>query len=187
MWSYLSHPLIVLFARVVLGLVLLIAGLAKLPNRKEVIQAVANYEILPRFLTRPIGILLPWMEMGTAILLLSGKIPTVAALFAAILLICFITAIWINLIRGKDFNCHCFGQLYQEKIGTGVLLQDLILLAFALEILFFHLGFFPTTVSIIKPSLPEILLVIIHGVVFVIMLALLRQMRELFQQARIPE
>lgn len=182
MWPYLNHPLAVLFARVALGLILLIASLTKLLNRKEVIQAVADYKILPHFLTRPFGILLPWMELGTAILLLSGMIPTVAGLLAAILFICFITAILINLLRGRDLNCHCFGQLYQEKVGGRILFQDLILLSFALEILSFHIGFFPTKDSAIKPPLPENLLTIILGVGFVIVFALFQQMHELFQQ-----
>ncbi len=187
MWFYLSHPLAVLFARVVLGLVLLIAGLSKLQERKAFIQAVASYEILPHFLTRPFGILLPWLELGTAILLLSGVMPTVAGLLAAILLICFMVAILVNLLRGRELNCHCFGQLYQEKIGAGVLFQDGILLSLALEIVAFHLGFFPTKASTVKPSSQEILLVIILSGAFVIVFALLQQMRELFERARLPE
>lgn len=187
MWSYLNHPLTVLFSRVALGLVLLIAGLTKFPNRKEVIQAVADYEILPYFLTRPVGVLLPWVEIGTAILLLVGVIPIIAGLLAAVLLICFIIAILVNILRGRDVNCHCFGQLYQEKVGRSVLFQDMILLSFAFEIITFHLDFFPTKDSMIKPSTPEVLLIIILSVIFVIVFALLQQMRELFQQVRSPE
>src|SRR2546429_6271148 len=35
----------------------------------------------------------------------------------------------MNLARGRDLDCHCFGQTLARPIGWGLLLQDLGLLA----------------------------------------------------------
>ena len=138
MWSYLSHPFSVLFACVVLGLILLVAALSKLMDRKGFVIAVIGYEILPDSLAVLVGYALPWVELIIAGLLLSGVFASIASLGAVLLLISFSVAIGVNLLRGRELNCHCFGQLSEEKIGPWALFRNLLFSLLALEILLFN-------------------------------------------------
>ncbi len=48
------------------------------------------------------------------------------------LLIVFIAAIIPNIAEGNEIDCGCFGPLVQSKVGIGLLIRDVIMLALTL-------------------------------------------------------
>ncbi len=120
----LHQPHAQLLLRLVLGGLLLLAGLTKLADRASVRQAVADYEVLPGHLERPFAALLPWLETALGALLLLGLGTTIAAALATPLFLSFALAIGVNLVRGRHFDCHCFGSVRSERIGWPALLRS---------------------------------------------------------------
>ena len=114
----LHQPHVQLFLRLALGAVLLLAGATKLSDRAGFRQAVAEYEVLPATLVAPFAAFVPLLELSTGLLLLLGLATTAAAAIAVPLFLSFSIAIGINLMRGRHFNCHCFGSVQSDPIGA---------------------------------------------------------------------
>ena len=83
---------------------------------------------------------LPYVELGTAVLLLSGFQAQWAALVAMAMLVTFMAAVGIAMARGLELSCSCFGLLYRERVGWGTQVRDGILLAIAALVLLFEDG-----------------------------------------------
>lgn len=130
----LHQPHTQLMLRLLLGGLLLLAGVTKLADRAGFRQAVAEYEVLPRELERPFAALLPWLETTLGILLLLGLGTIVAASLATPLFLGFGVAIGANLLRGRHVDCHCFGSVHNEQIGWPALLRSVALVLAALVV-----------------------------------------------------
>ncbi len=119
-----------LIARLLLALVFVVAGVAKLSDRKGSRQAILDFG-LPAALATPLGVLLPLAELAVA----AALIPTATAWWGAIgalaLLLLFILGIAANLARGRKPDCHCFGQLHSAPAGWKTLLRNGVLAAVA--------------------------------------------------------
>ncbi len=113
----LGHPYVVLLIRWTLGGVLAVAGIAKLCDRAMFVRAVHSFRILPPRLSQQLGLVIPYVEVGTGLLLLIGLESRLAAVLAIVLFTGFAVAIGVNVLRGVDLDCHCFGTLHREKIG----------------------------------------------------------------------
>ena len=130
----LHQPHAQLLLRLVLGGLLLLAGVTKLADRSSVYEAVLDYEVLPNRLARPFAMLLPWLEITLGTLLLLGLGTTAAAALATPLFLGFALAIGVNLARGRHFDCHCFGSVQSERIGWPAFLRSLALVLAALVV-----------------------------------------------------
>src|SRR5436305_10915201 len=121
----------------VLGIIFLVSSLPKLHHPKGFILAVLEYRILPARLSWFYARLLPPLEFLLALLLLTGTAVRSAAVVMSMLLLSFIAAVGINLTRGRDLDCHCFGKATRRPIGWKLLLQDGALLGAAIAIFAF--------------------------------------------------
>ena len=130
----LGQPHAQLFLRLVLGGLLLVAGATKLADRSSFRQAVAEYEVLPKALAGPFATVLPWLELALGALLLLGLGTIVAAALALPLFLSFAVAIAVNLLRGRQLDCHCFGAIQSEQIGWATLVRTAALVLAALAI-----------------------------------------------------
>ena len=137
------QPWIGLFARLILGGVLLVAGYLKAFSPDKSMMAVRAYELLPIWLANVLGIILPWIEIGAGLLLIIGVAIRYAALFGSALMVLFIVAIAQAWARGLSIDCGCFGgggtidpgkTKYLEEIlrDTGLALLGLYLLRYPL-------------------------------------------------------
>ena len=108
------------------------SAIPKLLNPKGFILAVLEYRVLPTHLSWLYARLLPPLELLLALLLLSGTAVRSSAIVVALLLLSFMVAVSINLARGRDLDCHCFGKTHRRSIGWGLLLQDAALLGAAI-------------------------------------------------------
>lgn len=130
----LRQPHAQLVLRLVLGGLLLLAGLAKLADRAGTLQAVAEYALLPKRWERPFAFVLPWVETALGGALLLGLGTTVVAALAVPLFLSFAFAIGVNVLRGRSFDCHCFGAVQREQIGTVALVRSCLLTLAALVV-----------------------------------------------------
>jgi hypothetical protein len=79
-------------------------------------------------------LVVPPLELLCAILLLTGTAVRLAAMVLAVLLLSFIIAVAINMVRGRTLDCHCFGKAARRPIGWTLLLQDCLLLVIAVAV-----------------------------------------------------
>ena len=120
--------LALLIARLLLAGVFVVAGLAKLGDLAGSRQAVRDFGV-PAVLAAPFGVLLPLAELTVAIALIPPASAWWGALGALLLLLLFLAGIGYNLARGRQPECHCFGQLHSAPVGWPTLVRNLVLAA----------------------------------------------------------
>ena len=136
MINILSHKYLLLTIRIIVGFVFIFAAISKAAEPELFARSIANYKLLPIFLINIIAIILPWIELCAGVLLFFGvSVKENSAILSGLLLI-FIIAIAISLIRGLDIECGCFGTVDGAKIGVQKLLENfgLLILGFILII-----------------------------------------------------
>ncbi|MBA3035045.1 MAG: DoxX family membrane protein [Desulfobacterium sp.] len=95
-------------ARIVLGLVFIYASYDKLLHPAAFAKIIYNYQILPNELINLSAIFLPWLELATGCLLLSGVWLPGSVFISNVLLILFFCVLIYNKARGLDISCGCF-------------------------------------------------------------------------------
>jgi uncharacterized membrane protein YphA (DoxX/SURF4 family) len=120
------QPWIGLVFRLVLGGVLLAAGLLKYQHLDKSQMAVRAYELLPIALANFLGIVLPYLEIAVGILLIIGAAVRVSAIISGILMVAFSIGIAQAWARGLSIDCGCFGGGGQVAPGTANYLPELV-------------------------------------------------------------
>ncbi len=119
-----------LASRFTLAAVFAVAGAAKLVDLAGSRRAVLGFGV-PQRLAAPIGTLLPVGELAVAVALLVSGSARGGAVGALVLLGGFIVAITLALAKGREPDCHCFGQLRSSPVGWPTLARNLALAAVA--------------------------------------------------------
>jgi uncharacterized membrane protein YphA (DoxX/SURF4 family) len=96
-------------ARLVTGVVWIVAGVLKLPHPQESITAIRGYQLLSPSLCNAVGHVLPMLEVVVGASLLLGLVTRVSALVSALLQVAFIIGIASVWARGIAISCGCFG------------------------------------------------------------------------------
>ncbi|MDE2998019.1 MAG: DoxX family membrane protein [Gemmatimonadota bacterium] len=122
--------------RLVLGGVLTWAGLAKITEPALFAMTVRAYNVLPNVFINGFAVVVPWMEIAAGACLLAGFWSRSGALAALALLSSFGVAIAVNIYRGADLDCGCFGLDGTRGSLNAALAQDLLLIACSLVLLF---------------------------------------------------
>jgi peroxiredoxin len=122
--------IVILFARLLLGAVFVVAGVAKLADREGSRRAVADFGV-PVALAAPLGVLLPLAELAVAVALIPTSTALWGAVGALVLLLLFVAGIGVNLARGRRPDCRCFGQLHSSPAGWSTLARNGVLAAIA--------------------------------------------------------
>jgi len=130
-----NSPYLVLFARLLLAGVLLVAGVGKLRENNPGLL-LAEVSFLPLPLARLAARLLPFVELAIGGLLLLGLLTNIAGLAAAAMFLLFSIVLARKLLLGKTENCHCFGSFSAGTLTWGALLRNLLLLTTALLLTF---------------------------------------------------
>jgi len=103
------QPWLTLLSRLILGVVLLVAGGLKIGNLPKSAMAVRSYEMLPIPLANFLGYTLPWIEIGLGLLLIVGVTVKISGALGALTTLAFIIAIAQAWARGLSIDCGCFG------------------------------------------------------------------------------
>ncbi len=118
-------------ARVILGLIFVMAGLLKAIDPAEFARQMAGYGLIGAGASRLASPLLIALELTLGIALLVGFRPRPSAIVAAALLALFIAIEAHGISQGRTEACGCFGAYVQRTPGQ-VIVEDLIFIGLAL-------------------------------------------------------
>jgi len=97
--------------RWIAGLAFVYAATTKILVPCELAMDIYQYHLAPPTLINIGAILLPTVELILGFCLIVGIAPRGAALGISLILIVFIILLSINIVRGIDFECGCFGDI----------------------------------------------------------------------------
>jgi len=120
-----------LAARLVLALVFLVSGFAKLADREGSRRAVVDFGVRPGLVPVVAASLVPLELAGAAGLLSRGLGVVIGATLAAVMLTAFTVAIVASLAHGRTVDCHCFGAASAQPVSWWSVVRNLVLLALA--------------------------------------------------------
>jgi len=122
--------LTLLAARLLLAAVFLLSGATKLVDPVGLRKALRDFGV-PAALAPAMLLLLPVLELAVAATLIPTSLAWYGACGALALLIAFVIAAAIAMLRGRRPDCHCFGQLHSAPVGWGLLIRNAVLAACA--------------------------------------------------------
>lgn len=111
-----------------LGLVLVLSFWSKIRNFSLVEEVVGQYEIIPARFARVAATVLTVVEACLGIALITGIGAVFALSLTALLFAVFAGAVAVNLRRGRDVPCGCFGNS-DERISSRTLMRLVLLLS----------------------------------------------------------
>jgi len=131
--------------RIIVGGIFLYTGVAHLKYPFGFEEEVLKYNLLPHFIIPLFAQIMPWLEVLAGSLFLLNLLPVVSGSILASLLLTYIGAIGINLLRGVSFDeCGCVAgfifpteveeieRAFQNMLGKTSLeavVRDVVLLA----------------------------------------------------------
>ena len=115
-------------ATAILAVVFLVSGVTKLTNAGRFVEIVQSYRILPGRVSRAFALVLIPTELAAAAVLLVPQLHRIGLLLALALLSIFLVAALLNLARGNDVACGCFGDP-DERVGWATVGRQLALIA----------------------------------------------------------
>jgi uncharacterized membrane protein YphA (DoxX/SURF4 family) len=127
----LASPALVRACRVVIGLVLLAAALAKIGDPAALATQIRYYHLFPIGPENLIAISLPWIELLAGLALIAGFSARAGAWLAAAMMVVFTLAVAQAMARGLNFECGCFGTADATRIGIRKLIENLALTGIA--------------------------------------------------------
>jgi uncharacterized membrane protein YphA (DoxX/SURF4 family)/thiol-disulfide isomerase/thioredoxin len=110
-----------------------VAGFAKLADLRGSRRVLVDFGVPAAF--APAGaVLLPLVEIATAVALVLHPTARWGAIAALVLLLAFVAGVANALRQGKDVDCGCFGRIYSATAGTATLVRNVVLTALALVV-----------------------------------------------------
>ena len=118
--------------RLVLGIVFIYAAIDKISDPYTFAVDIRNYRILPDIFSNFFALILPWIELFCGLFLIIGIFIRSSAIIIAAMLMVFILAISLAMIRGLNIDCGCYHTMGEStKIGYNKLIEDFIYLIMA--------------------------------------------------------
>ncbi len=118
-----------------LALLFLAAGLAKIMAADDFVLAVWNFQLLSWQASLWVARILPWFEIVLGLWLLIPWQPTIARLLTCLLLIIFSAALVSAMARGLDIGCGCFGPQASPSAQQDLIIalgRNVVLIAMAI-------------------------------------------------------
>lgn len=126
-------PIFIIASALAIAVLLASAATHKLRAPARFRKQLADYQLLPDVLVRPIARMIPVAELMIAFALLVPAWRVYAALTAAGLMALYAAAIGINLWRGRrDIDCGCAGPDQAQPLRPVLLLRNSALVGLAL-------------------------------------------------------
>ena len=121
----LENQKIILFLRMILGIIFIYASIDKIINPLDFSDAIDNYHITPIEINNLAALIIPFIELVIGVCLIFGVFIDGAILITILLLIWFIFIISQALFRGIDLHCGCF-DLSEKAINDGNIKIEMI-------------------------------------------------------------
>ena len=117
----LTHPWLTVRVQIALGAIFVVAALPKIADPPSFAHMIYNYRILPGGLINLSALVMPWVELLAGLALILGVWIRPARWLIGAMLVTFIVAISINLLRNNAIDCGCFdvsaaGKTQEEQI-----------------------------------------------------------------------
>ncbi|HEV7922064.1 MAG TPA: MauE/DoxX family redox-associated membrane protein [Thermoanaerobaculia bacterium] len=118
----LTSPWLTIRVQLALGVVFIVAALPKIVDPPSFAHMIYNYKLVPEPLLNIMALTMPWLELLCGLALVLGIWKEAARGVIALLLLTFIIAIGINLLRGNAIDCGCFdvsaaGKSREERLA----------------------------------------------------------------------
>jgi peroxiredoxin/uncharacterized membrane protein YphA (DoxX/SURF4 family) len=111
--------------RILLIAIFGVAGFAKLFDLSGSKKAVEGFGV-PETLAKPLGVLLPIVEIAIAVSLFFVQTSWFGAIGATALLGIFIAGMTYQWSKGNAPDCHCFGQVHSEPVSPKSIIRNVI-------------------------------------------------------------
>ncbi|OOG14531.1 MULTISPECIES: MauE/DoxX family redox-associated membrane protein [unclassified Pseudomonas] len=129
----LLDPIFIIACALTIAVLLASAATHKVRAPARFAKQLADYQLLPDALVRPVARVIPVVELAIAFALLVPVSRHWAALTAASLIALYAAAIGINLWRGRrDIDCGCAGPDQAQPLRPVLLLRNSVLVGLAL-------------------------------------------------------
>lgn len=100
-----------LLFRILLGLIFLFAGIAKISDPVKFIFTLREFNLFSEAVIPFMALYLPWLEFILGLFLILGLLYRASAFLLACLNTMFAIAILTVVVRGMEIDCGCFGML----------------------------------------------------------------------------
>ena len=137
MTTVLSNKYLLLFSRLILGVIFIVAGIDKIANPDAFSASIEAYKLLPYSLINVVALIIPWIELICGIFLVGGVYLRGASALLSILLVVFIFAIISAMMRELKIDCGCFGKEHATPVSWMKVLEDLGLFVLGIHLLLF--------------------------------------------------
>ncbi|MBV8645522.1 MAG: DoxX family membrane protein [Candidatus Eremiobacteraeota bacterium] len=124
----------ILIVRVVIGVIFIVAGAAKVGHAAEFAAQIAGFRILPQVVIAPMALALPFLEILLGGYLIIGLFTRAAAWIAVILFATFDLAIASAVVRGMTVSCGCFGPNDKTVTTWAEVARDAVFVLLALVV-----------------------------------------------------
>jgi len=118
-------------AQIILGLLFLLAALAKIVDPASLASEVHNFRIVPFWSEHLVAMTLPWVELVAGLALVLGIRSRAGAWVAGAMLLAFTLGVALAMARGLNFECGCFGTAAGTRVGWAKLGENLAMIALA--------------------------------------------------------
>ena len=124
----LSNKYLLLIIRIAVGGIFIYSALTKITDLEYFAKSLYNYRILPEASLNLFALIIPWLELIIGLFIVLGIFVRESALLGGFLMIVFIAAISIAIVRGLDIECGCFGTKDGSRVGILRIVEDLLIL-----------------------------------------------------------
>jgi uncharacterized membrane protein YphA (DoxX/SURF4 family) len=127
-WLF-NHSSVELAVRWIIGIVFIYASIHKIIAPGDFARIIYGYGLFPAYTINISAIVFPFVELYCGLSLIAGIRPRSSAILVMILLLVFCFLIFINLVRGHEFDCGCFSVGAKNHTGSNIqlLIRDLVL------------------------------------------------------------
>lgn len=113
----------------------LIFGFLKVINLKKFAESYGTYDIVTK--TLPVyGYVYPFLELALGFLYLFNLYPFYTNVVTIFVMSVGALGVFIELSKGKEISCACLGEIFKVPLTYVTLLEDLLMVAMALYMLF---------------------------------------------------
>lgn len=114
---------VLILIRLFLFGVFALAGIGKLMDAEGSESAARSFGV-PDGFVKLVGRGLPVIEIFVAILFLFSGTAWLAAIFGLLLILVFIGGMLFQIAKGNAPDCHCFGQIHSEPVGSSSVIRN---------------------------------------------------------------
>jgi putative oxidoreductase len=137
MKKLLNNPYLSLSARLIVGVIFLIASITKIANPETFAMEIGRYNLMPDCTLNIFALILPWVELITSLFLIAGIRLRASSIITAAMLLMFIGAVGLALFQGLNIECGCHTQLTSNTVGPRKIIENSIFFILTMYIFFF--------------------------------------------------